>query len=186
MSTGSQKTNFYEWALKTSSSLNYVRNFFEFCFKETVILLIPFLLGLLAALFMLMYTMWTDILYKLDKLKILSTNDTVLFALKLVDVCLIANLLIVVALASFRQLVDADLESANPTLPKEGYPPAAQVSLQEMKHKLLGSALAIAVISLLSNVVLVDKGSEFDPVLIASKAGVIGIIALSMFLTRHK
>jgi len=78
----------------------------------------------------------------------LTTNDTILFALKLANAVLIVNLLIIVALASYRQLVH---NTTQPTEKQRDYGVASDITLADMKKKLLGSALAIGVIAVLAD-----------------------------------
>jgi len=78
----------------------------------------------------------------------LTTNDTILFALKLANAVLIVNLLIIFAPASYRQLVH---NTAQPTEKQREYGVASDITLADMKKKLLGSALAIGVIAVLAD-----------------------------------
>ena len=66
-------------------------------------MVIPFLFALLAGLVLLGITVARELIYKFNNVFSLTTNDTILFALKLVDEVLIVNLLIIVALASCGQ-----------------------------------------------------------------------------------
>ena len=115
--------------------------FIERTLKASVVMVIPFLFALLAGLVLLGITVARELIYKFNNVFSLTTNDTILFALKLVDAVLIVNLLIIVALASYRQLVD---NTAQPAEKQREYGVASDITLSDMKKKLLGSALAIA------------------------------------------
>ena len=86
--------------------------FIERTLKASVVMVIPFLFALLAGLVLLGITVARELTYKFNNVFSLTTNDTILFPLKLVDAVLIVNLLIIVALASYRQIVD---NTAQPT-----------------------------------------------------------------------
>jgi len=122
--------------------------FIERTLKASVVMVIPFLFALLAGLVLLGITVARELIYKFNNVFSLTTNDTILFALKLVDAVLIVNLLIIVALASYRQLVH---NTARPTEKQRDYGVASDITLADMKKKLLGSALAIGVIAVLAD-----------------------------------
>ena len=86
--------------------------FIERTLKASVVMVIPFLFAFLAGLVLLGITVERELTYKFNNVFSLTTNDTILFPLKLVDAVLIVNLLIIVALASYRQIVD---NTAQPT-----------------------------------------------------------------------
>ena len=111
----------------------------------------------------------------------LTTNDTILFALKLVDAVLIVNLLIIVALASYRQLVD---NTAQPAEKQRDYGVASDITLSDMKKKLLGSALAIGVIAVLADLMkLTSAAADFTTTLpLIVKSFVVLIFAIAAFL----
>jgi len=116
--------------------------------KASVVMVIPFLFALLAGLVLLGITVARELIYKFNNVFSLTTNDTILFALKLANAVLIVNLLIIVAPASYRQLVH---NTAQPTEKQRDYGVASDITLADMKKKLLGSALAIGVIAVLAD-----------------------------------
>jgi len=101
--------------------------------------------------------------------------------LKLVDAVLIVNLLIIVALASYRQLVD---NTAQPTDKQRDYGVASDITLADMKRKLLGSALAIGVIAVLADLMkLTSSAADFTTTLpLIVKSFVVLIFAIAAFL----
>ena len=111
----------------------------------------------------------------------LTTNDTILFALKLVDAVLIVNLLIIVALESYRQLVD---NTSQPAEKQRDYGVASDITLSDMKKKLLGSALAIGVIAVLADLMkLTSAAADFTTTLpLIVKSFVVLIFAIAAFL----
>ena len=144
-------------------------------------MVIPFLFDLLAGLVLLGITVARELIYKFNNVFLLTTNDTILFALKLVDAVLIVNLLIIVALASYRQLVD---NTAQPTEKQRGYGMASDITLADMKKKLLGSALAIGVIAVLADLMKLPSSAEdFTMTLpLTVKTFVVLIFAIAAFL----
>ena len=149
--------------------------------KASVVMVIPFLFALLAGLVLLGITVARELIYKFNNVFSLTTNDTILFALKLVDAVLIVNLLIIVALASYRQLVD---NTAQPTEKQRDYGVAADITLADMKKKLLGSALAIGVIAVLADLMkLSSAAADFTTTLpLIVKSFVVLIFAIAAFL----
>ena len=149
--------------------------------KASVVMVIPFLFALLAGLVLLGITVARELIYKFNNVFSLTTNDTILFALKLVDAVLIVNLLIIVALASYRQLVD---NTSQPTEKQRDYGVASDITLADMKKKLLGSALAIGVIAVLADLMkLTSAAAEFTTTLpLIVKSFVVFIFAIAAFL----
>lgn len=158
-----------------------LRDLTERILKASVVLVIPFLFALLAALVLLGITVAKELFYKFSILQSLTTNDTILFSLKLVDAVLIVNLLIIVALASYRQLVDNSSYGSGKAL---DYGVASEITLSDMKKKLLGSALAIAVIAVLADLMkMTSSAIEFSSTLpLIVKSLVVLILAIAAFL----
>ncbi len=158
-----------------------LRDLTERLLKASVVLVIPFLFALLAALVLLGITVAKELFYKFSILQSLTTNDTILFSLKLVDAVLIVNLLIIVALASYRQLVDNSSYGSGKAL---DYGVASEITLSDMKKKLLGSALAIAVIAVLADLMkMTSSAIEFSSTLpLIVKSLVVLILAIAAFL----
>ena len=158
-----------------------LRDLTERLLKASVVLVIPFLFALLAALVLLGITVAKELFYKFSILQSLTTNDTILFSLKLVDAVLIVNLLIIVALASYRQLVDNSSYGSGEAL---DYGVASEITLSDMKKKLLGSALAIAVIAVLADLMkMTSSAIEFSSTLpLIVKSLVVLILAIAAFL----
>ena len=155
--------------------------FIERTLKASVVMVIPFLFALLAGLVLLGITVARELVYKFNNVFSLTTNDTILFALKLVDAVLIVNLLIIVALASYRQLVD---NTAQPAEKQRDYGVASDITLSDMKKKLLGSALAIGVIAVLADLMkLTSAAADFTTTLpLIVKSLVVLIFAIAAFL----
>jgi len=163
------------------NELQELTMFVERTLKASVVMVIPFLFALLAGLVLLGITVARELIYKFQNVFTLNTNDTILFALKLVDAVLIVNLLIIVALASYRQLVD---NAAQPTDKQRDYGVASDITLADMKKKLLGSALAIGVIAVLADLMkLTSSAADFTTMLpLIAKSFVVLIFAIAAFL----
>ena len=109
--------------------------FIERTLKASVVMVIPFLFALLAGPVLFGLTGARELIYKFKNGFSLTTKDTILFALKLGDAVLIVNLLIIVALASYRQLVH---NTARPTEKQRDYGVASDITLADMKKKTVG------------------------------------------------
>ena len=144
-------------------------------------MVIPFLFALLAGLVLLGITVARELIYKFNNVFSLTTNDTILFALTLVDAVLIVNLLIIVALESYRQLVDNTSQAAEK---QRDYGVASDITLFDMKTKLLGSALAIGVIAVLADLIkLTSEAADFTTTLpLIVKSFVVLIFAIAAFI----
>ena len=144
-------------------------------------MVIPFLFALLAGLVLLGITVARELICKFNNVFPLTTNDTILFALKLVDAVLIVNLLIIVALESYRQLVD---NTSQPAEKQRDYGVASDITLSDMKKKLLGSALAIGVIAVLADLIeLTSEAADFTTTLpLIVKSFVVLIFAIAAFI----
>ena len=107
--------------------------------------------------------------------------QAVRIALKLVDAVLIVNLLIIVAIALYRQLVD---NTTKPTEQHHDYRVAADITLSDMKKKLLGSALAIGVIAVLADLMkLPNEAAELTTILpLIAKSFVVLVFAIAAYL----
>lgn len=154
----------------------------EKIFKTSVYLLLPFLGALFLGLVLLGASVSHELAYKFAKFGSLSINETILFTLKLVDVVLLVNLIFVISLASYKQLVGESVSTKN--LNDETELKSSKITLADMKQKLLGSALAISVVSVLSDLVQLKmhSTSETEMMVLIAKAFVVAVLALASYL----
>ena len=154
----------------------------EKTFKTSVYLLLPFLGALFLGLLLLGVSVCHELAYKFANLGSLSINETILFTLKLVDVVLLVNLIFVISLASYKQLLGESISTKN--IGDEAKAKSSKITLADMKQKLLGSALAISVVSVLSDLVQLKMASTTDTemMVLISKAFVVAVLAIASYL----
>lgn len=154
----------------------------ERTFKTSVYLLLPFLGALFLGLLLLGVSVSHELAYKFANLGSLSINETILFTLKLVDVVLLVNLIFVISLASYKQLLGESISTKN--IGDEAELKSSKITLADMKQKLLGSALAISVVSVLSDLVQLKMASTTDTemMVLISKAFVVAVLAIASYL----
>lgn len=154
----------------------------EKTFKTSVYLLLPFLGALFLGLLLLGVSVSHELAYKFANLGSLAINETILFTLKLVDVVLLVNLIFVISLASYKQLVGESISTKN--IGDEAELKSSKITLADMKQKLLGSALAISVVSVLSDLVQLKMASTTDTemMVLISKAFVVAVLAIASYL----
>ncbi|HZC54474.1 MAG TPA: YqhA family protein [Xanthobacteraceae bacterium] len=109
-------------------------------------LLAPFLLGLLLALFALMYRFFGDLIELVLQTPRLNWHDVVTSVLNLVDLALTANLVLIVIFSSFENFIRKIDAADHPDWP-EGL---TQVDFGALKQKLLGSVVGIASVDALA------------------------------------
>ena len=109
-------------------------------------LLAPFLIGLLACLFLLMYQFFGDLFALTLEAPRSNWHDTVTGVLNLVDLALTANLVIIVIFSSYENFIRKIDAAAHPDWP-EGL---TQVDFGALKQKLLGSVVGIAAVDALA------------------------------------
>jgi uncharacterized protein (TIGR00645 family) len=113
----------------------------------------PFFAGLVAMLAMLLYKFALDLFAAFMKLPGMTDKDVVLTALKLIDLTLVANLLLIVAIAGYENFVSR-IDTIDERDRSEWM---GTVDFGAMKTKLVGSIIAIASIYLLA--LALDIGS---------------------------
>ncbi|WP_448586172.1 YqhA family protein [Thermaurantiacus sp.] len=116
-------------------------------------LVVPFYLGLGAALLMLFVVFVQQILFYVGKLATLDVDTAILAALTLIDLGLVANLVVIVALSSYETMVskiDTDVD-------RPGWMGA--LGFADVKQKLFTSIVAISGIQLLKLAMGVDTAN---------------------------
>jgi uncharacterized protein (TIGR00645 family) len=105
----------------------------------------PFYIGLVIGLIVLLITFGKEVVEETTKLGALDENDVVVWLLTLIDMCLAANLTLMVVFAGYENFVSKfDLED---TTDKPDW--MGKVDFSNMKLKLVASIIAISVIHLL-------------------------------------
>jgi uncharacterized protein (TIGR00645 family) len=116
-------------------------------------LVVPFYVGLLLALLMLGAVFIQQVAYYLSKFASLDVDTAILATLTLIDIALVANLVIIVALSSYETMVSRiDAGSERP-----GWMGA--LGFADVKQKLFTSIVAISGIQLLKLAMAIDGPS---------------------------
>lgn len=108
-------------------------------------LLSPIYLGLVAAVFILIFKFYKELIFLFSNLTSLDESQIIVGLLSLIDISLIANLLFIVTFSSYESFVskiDIDTDEDKP-----GW--MGTVSFAGLKIKVLGSIVAISAIELL-------------------------------------
>jgi uncharacterized protein (TIGR00645 family) len=109
-------------------------------------LLAPFLIGLLACLFLLMYQFFADLVMLTLQARRSTWHETVTGVLNLVDLALAGNLVLIVIFSGYENFIRKIDAAAHPDWP-EGL---TQVDFGALKQKLLGSVVGIAAVDALA------------------------------------
>lgn len=108
-------------------------------------LLAPFYVGLVGSLFILFSAFAKELYYYLSNIMTLSTNDSILAVLTLIDITLAANLVIIVIFSGYENFVSKfDIEEHQDRPEWHG-----KVDFSGLKLKLVASIVAISSIHLL-------------------------------------
>lgn len=106
----------------------------------------PFLLGLLAALFLLLYRFFADLYELAIRLPEQGWHDLVVGVLNLVDIALIANLLLIVIFSAYENYIGKIQREEHADWP----PGLMAVDFSTLKQKLFGSIAVIAAVEALA------------------------------------
>jgi uncharacterized protein (TIGR00645 family) len=109
-------------------------------------LLAPFLIGLLACLFLLMFQFFSDLIVLILQAKRSTWHETITGVLNLVDLALAGNLVLIVIFSGYENFIRRIDATRHPDWP-EGL---TQVDFGELKQKLLGSVVGIAAVDALA------------------------------------
>jgi uncharacterized protein (TIGR00645 family) len=115
-------------------------------------LMAPIYLGLLVALVLVLVKFVQKLVAFVPKILSISTNDTILAVLSLVDLSLVANLVLIVVLAGWQGFVDPMLSARS-----EGQPAWLALDFSAIKLKLIGSLAAIAAVAMLETFLHIDS-----------------------------
>jgi uncharacterized protein (TIGR00645 family) len=119
-------------------------------------LVTPFLLGLIVGLGALLYTFAIKLVGFLTQIQRISEEEVIVGILKLVDLSLTANLLLIVICSSYENFV-ARIDPANQIRWPEGL---IGIGFSGMKQKLLGSIVAIAAVNVLEWFIDIDRSVD--------------------------
>lgn len=139
-------------------------------------LLIPFLLGMIVGLATLLYTFIAKIAELLLHVGTAAQDEIIVGILKLVDLSLIANLIVIVICSSYENFVAMVDPSRHPTWPRG----ILGIGFAGLKQRLLGSIAAIAAVNVLDWFLDIDRGADDHK--LAWVVGILLAFALTMLL----
>ncbi len=136
----------------------------------------PFLLGIIVGLGALLYTFGIKLTAFLALVKSGTEEEVIVGVLKLVDLSLTANLLLIVIFSGYENFVGRIGPETNEDLPAG----LTGIGFSGLKHKLLGSILAIAAVSVLEWFLDIDRSA--DNAKLAWVVGILLAFAVAMLL----
>jgi uncharacterized protein (TIGR00645 family) len=139
-----------------SRSASWIRQVFEFVLVGSRWLVTPFLVGLVIGLAALLFKFAVGLAYFLAQISIYTSADVITGILKLVDLTLTANLIVIVIFSSYENFV-TPIDSGE----HDKWPPGlARIGFAGLKQKLLGSIVAIAAVNVLEWFMDIDKQAD--------------------------
>lgn len=136
----------------------------------------PFLLGLVIGLAALLYTFALKLIAFLGLVGTATEDQVIVGILKLVDLSLTANLLLIVISSSYENFVAPIDPKAHENRPTG----LISIGFSGLKHKLLGSILAIAAVSVLEWFMDIDR--DVNNAKLAWVVGILLAFAVAMLL----
>ena len=121
-------------------------------------LLVPFYLGLVAAIGLLLVKFFKSFLAALPAVFEGSSGEALIAILTLVDITLVANLLLIIIFAGYENFISKIDTGDNEDRPEW----MGHVSFSDLKLKLIGSIVAISGLELLKYFVNVKQSSEHE------------------------
>lgn len=119
-------------------------------------LLVPLYVGLIAAVFLLMYKFFAELVHLFADVTVLSESQLVVGILSLIDLSLIANLLFIITFSGYESFVSKIDVSDHEDKPAW----MGKVSFGALKIKVIGSIIAISAIDLLKLFVNIEAYDE--------------------------
>ncbi len=121
----------------------------------------PFYLGLVVALFVLLFKFGAELLHFVTHAMAATESDTILGILALVDLTLTGNLVLIVIFSGYENFVSKIDPAGHPDWPEW----MTRVDFTGLKQKLLASIVAISAIQLLKAFMNLDKGTMTETTL---------------------
>ena len=156
--------------------MNWIGRAIEMVILQSRWLVAPFLLGLIVGLGALLYTFVLKLAAFLPQVRVAPEDEIIVGILKLVDLSLTANLLLIVICSSYENFV-ARIEPAQHSPWPEGL---IGIGFSGLKQKLLGSIVAIAAVNVLEWFMDIDR--SVDNVKLGWVVGILLAFALAMLV----
>jgi uncharacterized protein (TIGR00645 family) len=159
-----------------NSLMNRIARAVEIAILQSRWLVAPFLFGLIVGLGTLLYTFIIKLIGFVATLNVTAEDEVIVGVLKLVDLSLTANLLLIVISSSYQNFV-APIASADPP----GWPAGLTgIGFAGLKQKLLGSIVAIAAINVLEWFMDIDR--TVDNAKLGWVVGILLVFAVAMLV----
>lgn len=156
--------------------MNRIGRVIEIVVFQSRWLVAPFLLGLILGLGALVYTFVFKLAAFVMQGRLASEEEVIVGVLKLVDLSLTANLLLIVICSSYQNFV-ARIDPAEHTNWPEGL---VRIGFSDLKQKLLGSIVAIAAVNVLEWFMDIDR--SVDSIKLAWVVGILLAFAVAMLV----
>lgn len=119
-------------------------------------LLVPFLVGLVLCLFLLIYRFFGDFYDLAIRLPTLSWHDLIVGVLNMIDIVLTANLVLIVIFSGYENFIRKITAEDHPNWP-EG---VTAIDFSALKQRLLGSIAVIAAVDALAWYLDIEKEAD--------------------------
>jgi len=119
-------------------------------------LLVPFLLGMIVGLAAVLYTFIVKLIELIVQLRVVVLDEVIVSVLKLVDLSLIGNLIVIVICASYENFVAPIDPKEHPNWPGG----LIGIGFAGLKQKLLGSIVAIVAVNVLDWFMDIDRSAD--------------------------
>lgn len=136
--------------------MNQIGRAIELIIQKSRWLMAPFLLGLIVGLVALLYTFVLKLIAFLTLVRKASEEEVIVGMLKLVDLSLTANLLLIVVWAGYENFIGRPGTAG----PIKGPPGLTGIGFAGLKQKLLGSIVAIAAVNVLEWFMDIDRSTD--------------------------
>lgn len=136
--------------------MNWILRAIELIVFNSRWLLVPFLLGIIVGLAALLYTFVIKLAALLFQLPTATLDEAMVAVLKLVDMSLIANLVVIVICSSYENFVAPIHPREHPNWPRG----LIGIDFSGLKQRLLGSIVAIAAVSVLDWFMDIDRSTD--------------------------
>ncbi len=136
--------------------MNRIGHAIEMVISQSRWLVVPFLLGLVVGLAALAYTFVFKLAAFLSLVRTAPEDEVIVGVLKLVDLSLTANLLLIVIGAGYMNYVSR----VDPSEHSKWPPGVIGIGFSDLKQKLLGSIIAIAAVNVLEWFMDIDRSVD--------------------------
>ena len=156
--------------------MNQIGRAIEMIISQSRWLIVPFLVGLVVGLAALAFTFILKLAAILSLVGTVPEDEVIVGVLKLVDLSLTANLLLIVISAGYMNYVSRVDPSEHSSWP----PGLIWIGFSDLKQKLLGSILAIAAVNALEWFMDIDR--HVDNTKLSWVVGILIAFALAMLM----